>query len=63
MTWRDAHAVDQQFNIFEPICDAFEADGGCGHDLGLTGAYAIIRAWERLRTAEAAKAIMEIKDQ
>lgn len=39
-------------NALNHCIDAFEKGGGCGHDLGLHGAFAVVREWERLRTRQ-----------
>ena len=50
-----ANAFDDRHKIFNALCDAFEASGGSGHDLGVVGAVAIIQAWEKIRTESAVK--------
>lgn len=56
INWEAAKAYDAKHPIFEVLVKAFEADGGgSGHDLGLTGALAIVRAWEKIRTPESVK--------
>jgi hypothetical protein len=55
MDYDTALAYDKKHDVFEPLCDAFERSGGCGHDLGITGALAIVKAWEKIRDAEKVK--------
>lgn len=53
--YKVAKAFDDKHNVFEKLCDAFEATGGCGHDLGVVGAVTIIQAWEKMRSEPAVK--------
>ncbi len=53
MNWDDAEAYDEKHRVVRALIEAFEdRGGGCGHDLGLTGALAVVEAWERIRTPE-----------
>lgn len=63
LDWNDCAAVDARFPILaNALIEAFELDGGCGHDLGLSGALAIVREWERIRTRAMADAVQRIRD-
>ena len=50
-----AQAFDKKHNVFSRLNDAFERSGGCGHDLGVVGALAVIQAWEKIRTEDAVR--------
>lgn len=58
--WDAAQAFDKKYNIIGKVYEAFEADGATAHDLGLTGAIAVIRAWERIRTDEMARTVLRL---
>lgn len=48
-TFEQLKDFDKKHDIFGRLCEAFEKSGGCGHDLGLKGALAIIAEWEQIR--------------
>jgi len=53
MTDEEAKRFDERHpEVIEVLMAAFEASGGCGHDLGLIGALSIVEAWELLRTQD-----------
>ena len=57
-----ALAYDAKHDIASKLTDAFESrGGGCGHDLGITGTFAIIEAWEKIRTEEKVRDLEMLK--
>ena len=56
----EARSYEDKHRVYERLSAAFEASGGCGHDLGLDGVLAIIREWEQIRTPQNVSGLLEV---
>lgn len=56
--WSDAADIydDAHPDVVSALIHAFEATGGCAHDVG-TGVLAVVVAWERIRTRKTLKGL------
>ena len=61
INFKNALAYEKKHDVAGRLYDAFEyGGGGCAHDLGLTGALAIVREWEKIRSVELVEELMKL---